>query len=182
MSKVKSSRSSQQPIRSWCHRHTMIKPFWSQSMAPWTPLAAHEPGEKTSTWPTTNVKLRTSGFRARTHTGAGVTTHWDKAIFNCSPWQHMSMLRPKKLYTSVGVIPAPVWVPTQRPLVPSFTSVVGLVENFSPCIRICSEIIHICFICCHVHKNWSILMGFSLYYWWQNKQHNGWKLGQNYDI
>ena len=32
---------------------------------------------------------------------------------------------PKKLYSSVGVTPAPDWVPTQRPLVPSFTWVVG---------------------------------------------------------
>ena len=36
------------------------------------------------------------------------------------PW-----LRPKKLYTSVEVTPAPAWVPTQRPLVPSFMSAVG---------------------------------------------------------
>ena len=31
----------------------------------------------------------------------------------------------KKLYTSVEVTSAPVWVPTQWPLVPNFTSVVG---------------------------------------------------------
>ena len=35
-----------------------------------------------------------------------------------SPWIHG--LRPRKLYTSVAGTPAPVWVLTQRPLVPSF--------------------------------------------------------------
>ena len=30
-------------------------------------------GEKFSTWPTTDVKLRTSGHRVGTQTGAGVT-------------------------------------------------------------------------------------------------------------
>jgi hypothetical protein len=37
----------------------------------------------------------------------------------------------KKLYTSVALTPVPVGVPTQRPLVPSFTLVVGYAENFS---------------------------------------------------
>ena len=36
---------------------------------------------------------------------------------------------------------APVRVPTQRPLIPSFTSVVGQVKNFSPCPRIFKSII-----------------------------------------
>ena len=39
------------------------------------------------------------------------------------PWSHG--LRSKMLYPSVAVTPAPVRVLTQRPLVPSFTSVVG---------------------------------------------------------
>ena len=39
------------------------------------------------------------------------------------PWNHW--LRPKKHHTSVEVAPAPVRVPTQRPLAPSFMSVVG---------------------------------------------------------
>ena len=33
----------------------------------------------------------------------------------------------------MAVTPASVWIPTQRSLVPSFISVVGYTENFSPC-------------------------------------------------
>ena len=29
------------PDRSWCHRHTSVKLFWSQPMAPWTSAAAY---------------------------------------------------------------------------------------------------------------------------------------------
>ena len=32
------------------------------------------------------------------------------------------------------VTPAPVWVPTQPPLVQSFTSIVGYADNFSHCL------------------------------------------------
>ena len=39
------------------------------------------------------------------------------------PWSHGP--RPKKLYTSVEVTSAPVWVPTQWLLIPSSASVVG---------------------------------------------------------
>ena len=42
-------------------------------------------------------------------------------------------LRSTKIHRSVAVTPAPVRVPSQQPLVPSFTSVVGQAENFSPC-------------------------------------------------
>ena len=28
--------------RSWCHRHTSVKLFWSQPMAPWTSVAVYE--------------------------------------------------------------------------------------------------------------------------------------------
>ena len=47
-----------------------------------------------------------------------------------SPRETRNMLPPypwdqKTLYTSVEVTPAPVQVPTQRPLFPSLTSVVG---------------------------------------------------------
>ena len=66
--------------------------------------------------------------------------HTSVKLFDCSPWIHWLScstlvcchwcpwshgLWPKKLYTSVEVTPAPVPVPTQRLLVPSFTSVVG---------------------------------------------------------
>ena len=46
------------------------------------------------------------------------------------PWSHG--LRPKKLYhtCSVAVTPAPARFPTQRPLVPNFTSVVGWAKLF----------------------------------------------------
>ena len=50
-------------------------------------------------------------------------TTWSERQHTNVPWSHG--LRPKKLYTSVEVIPAPVRVPTQWPLVSSFTSVVG---------------------------------------------------------
>ena len=39
----------------------------------------------------------------------------------CCPWSHG--LRPKKLSVSVAVPPAPIRVPSQRPLAPSVTSV-----------------------------------------------------------
>ena len=39
----------------------------------------------------------------------------------CCPWSHG--LRPKKLSVSVAVSPAPVRVPSQRPLAPSVASV-----------------------------------------------------------
>ena len=42
-------------------------------------------------------------------------------------------LRLRKLYTSMAVRPAPVWVPTQQSLFLNFMSVVGQAENFSPC-------------------------------------------------
>ena len=41
----------------------------------------------------------------------------------------------KCCFTNVPMTPVPVRVPIQRPLVPSFTSVVGWVENFSPLLR-----------------------------------------------
>ena len=105
--KVKSSRRrlhetrDKRPLgresdRSWCHRNTTstIKLFWSQLMSPWVSAASYEQGEKFSTFVCCRRCL----------------------------WSHG--LRPKKLYTSVEVIPAPVRVPTQRPLVPSFMFVV----------------------------------------------------------
>ena len=46
------------------------------------------------------------------------------------------MIHDVTCYHNVDVTPAPVWVPTQWLLVPSFNSVVGYVENFSPCPRI----------------------------------------------
>ena len=67
--------------------------------------------------------IGTSGRRAGTRKGAGVT-----ATLHTSPWN--LGLRPKKLYTSVAMIPTVVRVPTQWSLVLTFTSVVGLVENF----------------------------------------------------
>ena len=46
--------------------------------------------------------------------------------YTCCPWSHG--LRPKKLSVSVAVPPAPVRVPSQRPLPPSVASVT-LVAN-----------------------------------------------------
>ena len=61
--------------RSWCHCHTtsMKKLFWSQPMAPWASGAAYGQGVKFSAWPTTDVKLGTSGRWVRTQIEAGVT-------------------------------------------------------------------------------------------------------------
>ena len=42
----------------------------------------------------------------------------------CCPWSHV--LRPKKLQASVAVPPAPVRVPSQRPLAPSVASVTSV--------------------------------------------------------
>ena len=38
-------------------------------------------------------------------------------------------LRPKKFQTSVAVPPAPVWVPSQRPLAPSVASVTSVAND-----------------------------------------------------
>ena len=46
---------------------------------------------------------------------------------NCCPWSHG--LRPKKLLVSVAVPPAPVRVPSQRPLAPSFVSVTSVTND-----------------------------------------------------
>ena len=51
----------------------MIKLSWSQPMAPWTTGSILGKGEKFSAWPTTDMKLGTSGHRVGTWTGAGVT-------------------------------------------------------------------------------------------------------------
>ena len=70
-------------------------------------------------------------------------------------------LRPEKQYTSVAVTPPPVRVPTQRPLIPSFTSVVGQVRNFhvihahSSSRKCCYKrhIYLIQLVCCYVIKH-----------------------------
>ena len=46
--------------------------------------------------------------------------------YACFPWSHGQ--QPKKLYSSVAVPPAPIRVPSQRPLAPHVTSVT-LVAN-----------------------------------------------------
>ena len=58
--------------------------------------------EKFSTYPTTDVKLGTGGR-----------------------WAVADVHGPKKIYSSAAVLPSLVRVPTHRPLVPSFRSVVG---------------------------------------------------------
>ena len=45
----------------------------------------------------------------------------------CCPWSHG--LRPKKLSLSVAVTPAPVRVPSQRPLAPSVASVTSVAND-----------------------------------------------------
>jgi hypothetical protein len=42
-------------------------------MAPWTSVAAYKQGEKFSFYPTTNMKLKTSGHWVVTQIGADVT-------------------------------------------------------------------------------------------------------------
>ena len=76
-------------------------------------------------------QLGTSGRLVRIGRGAGVIAILRVCCRRC-PWSHG--LGPKMLYTSVAVTSSPVRVPTQRPLVPSFLSVVGQAENFSACL------------------------------------------------
>ena len=102
--------------------------------------------------PTTEVKLGTSSHLGRDpdrrwcrrHTN--VKLSWSHPMEPCAKQQHTRMLPPmsmkpwdviKKLYHTrrVAVTPSPVRIPTQRPIVPSFTSVVGLVEKSSTCLR-----------------------------------------------
>ena len=130
------------PDRSWYHHHTtsMIKLFWSQSMAPWTSAAAYGQGDKFSVWPTTDMKLGKSGRCVGTRTGAGVTATLAQRFFGRSPWIHglsSSTLiccrqcpwshgwQPQKHYTCVEVTSAPFQVLNQWLLVPSSTTVVG---------------------------------------------------------
>ena len=51
-------------------------------------------------------------------------------LMSMEPWAAT-----KKVYTSVAVTPVPVRVPTQWPLVQSYTSVVGKGYNSSSCPR-----------------------------------------------
>ena len=107
-------------------------------------------GQGEKFWPSLQP-LGTSGRQIGTRTGAGFTSTLVQNFFGRRPWphghrrQHMSVLllslsihglRPRKLYTSVAVTLVPARVPTQRPLVLSFTTVVDQAENFSPCPRI----------------------------------------------
>ena len=82
--KMKSSRSSlretrdkqpfgRDPERSWCHRYTtsMIKLFWSKPMPFGGSIGQ---GEQFSAWPTTDLKLGTSGRWVGTRAGDGVTS------------------------------------------------------------------------------------------------------------
>ena len=48
-------------------------------------------------------------------------------VLTCCPWSHG--LRPKKLSVSVAVPPAPVRVPSQRPLAPSVASVTSVTND-----------------------------------------------------
>ena len=88
------------------------------------------------------MKLGTIGRLVGNRTRAGVSATLVNSFFGRRPWihgQHTRMLPPmsmepwaaiKKLYTSVEVTPAPVRIPTQRPHLPNFTSVVGLARTF----------------------------------------------------
>jgi hypothetical protein len=80
------------------------------------------------------VKLRTSSHWVGTWTEADVIFTLVQRFFvaaygsmyisgSMDPWA--ATKKASQLYTSVAVTPAPVQVPTQWPLVPSFTSVVG---------------------------------------------------------
>ena len=66
--KVKSSRPSlykirdkrplgRDPDRSWCHRHTSVKFFWSQPMAPWTRAEAYSYMMSMEPWAATEKAL-----------------------------------------------------------------------------------------------------------------------------
>ena len=112
----------------------MIKPFWSQFMAPWAPVVAYEQGRKITAKPRTDLKLWTSSHRVGTWTSAGVTATMLRGMYCVLPPVPMEP-QSKRLYTSVAMTPATVWVPTLRPLVPSFMSVIGLVKNFPPCLH-----------------------------------------------
>ena len=119
------------PDRSWCHLHT-IKLSWSLPVVSWTsatayecaaarsmdPLAAtkkalHQCGGNTSSCPGPYATAACAEF----HVGCRL----DREIFTLPLYG----LRPRKLYHSVAVTPAPVRVPTQRSLVPCFMAVVG---------------------------------------------------------
>ena len=87
----------------------------------WVSVAAYGQGEKFSLKPTTDMKLGTSGLWVGIRTGASVTATLMYSLFG-----HGSMDIAGSIFnTSVVVTPTAVWVPTQWPLVPSFTSVGG---------------------------------------------------------
>ena len=115
------------PDRSWCHCYIGVKIFCSQPLAPWTSAAAYGQVEKLLAKPTTDVKLGIgAGVNATLHKAFLVAAYGSMDVSG-STFIHCHDshgLRPKKLYTSVVVTPAPVQVPTQRLLVPSFRSVV----------------------------------------------------------
>ena len=88
------------------------------------------------------LRVQEEKFSATTDVKFGTSIHWigtwTEGCCRWCPWSHQ--LRSRKLYTTVAVTPAPVWVPTQWSLVPSFMSVVGEAKNFSSCLNIYSLI------------------------------------------
>ena len=52
-------------------------------------------------------------------------TSWGVTLLSMEPWG----LQPKKFQTSVAVPPAPVRVPSQRPLAPSVASVTSVAND-----------------------------------------------------
>ena len=116
------------PDRSRCHLHTSLKLFGRSIRVRWKVLGLANNRRETQD----KRLLGRNPNRSLCH------LHSSLKLFGRSPWlhghrpQHTLPLSPwthglqsRRFYRSVVVIPAPVRVLTQRPFVPSFTSVVG---------------------------------------------------------
>ena len=127
------------PGRGWCHRHTSVsflvaihgfKNIGGSIRARQKVVdLAYNRCETRGKRP-----LDRDPERGCCHHRTSVKLCWLQPMDTWAEWQHTRMLPPmfmeswaatKKLYTSVEMTPAPVRVPNQSPLVPSFTLVVG---------------------------------------------------------
>ena len=106
---------------------------WSQPMAPWTSAAEYEeardkrPFGRDPDRSCSHLQISVTLFRSQP-----MATWTSAAAYEYSAADiHAAMGSDQKnLYTHVKVTPDPVRVPTHRPLVPSFTSVVSYARTF----------------------------------------------------
>ena len=79
--------------------------------------------------------LRRDPDKSWCHGHTSVKLFWSRSMME--PWATTKTA----LHLCVAVTPAAFWIPTQRPIVPSFTTVIDNSGNFSPSPRISTFVI-----------------------------------------